>query len=215
MNFFSDITKELLKDVIGQKIYYYPISELKTQSHSVYNEAIKKVFDQPIIIDAMVDAKQQTDTMINAFGPDARFNIEVFIQQRDLIEKGINVCIGDYFSYGVNFFEITEKLAMRNIYGQVEHSDGIKIVGTKARDGQFNAPLLGPTDYAHTDADAVQETFEQQRGQSETSEGQTGDVRDLVRDGVLDASLTGPKEVSPRGGRSDGSNHKSAFYDEE
>lgn len=210
LNFISDITKELIKDVIGQKIYYYPISELKTATHDVYNEAIKKVFDQPIIIDAIVDASYQTDTKIDSFGPDSQFSIEVFVQVRDLIEKGINVCIGDYFSYGQNFFEITEKIVMRDIFGQVENSDGIKLIGTKSRDGQFKAPLLGPTNIAYTDPDAVQETYEQQRGQSDKE-----DVRDLVRDGVLDAPLTGPKEVSPQGGRSDDSAHKSAFYDEE
>ena len=56
-NFVSDINKEIIKDVNGQAIYYYPISELKTKAHDVYNEAIKKVFDHPIKIDAFVDAQ--------------------------------------------------------------------------------------------------------------------------------------------------------------
>ena len=25
LNFISDITKEIIKDVVGQKVYYYPI----------------------------------------------------------------------------------------------------------------------------------------------------------------------------------------------
>ena len=31
LNLFSDINKELIKDVIGQVVYYYPISEVKTK----------------------------------------------------------------------------------------------------------------------------------------------------------------------------------------
>ena len=57
----------------------------------------------------------------------------------------------------------------------------------------------------------MQETFVQQRGFYENKEGITGDVRDLQRNGVLDAPLTGPAEVSELG---DPENVGSAFYDE-
>ena len=62
MNFISDITKEVIKDVNGQKIMYFPISELKTKAHDVYNEALEKVFDNPVSIDALVDAQYQQET---------------------------------------------------------------------------------------------------------------------------------------------------------
>lgn len=212
LNFISDITKELIKDVVGQKIYYYPISELKTQTHGVYNEALQKVYDNPIAIDALVDNNFQTDTKIDKFGIDAQYKIEVFIQHRDLVDKGINVAIGDFFSFSDIFYEVTEKTFMRNIYGLPEHKDGIKLVATKAREGLFNAPVTGPTDISHTDADAVQTQFHQQRGESVDENGElTGDKRDLVDVGVLDKPLTGPKEVSERG---DPRTVGPAFYDE-
>lgn len=214
INFISDITKEIIKDVIGQKVYYYPISEIKTHTHGIYNESLEKVFDNPIVLDALVDNNFQSDTKIDAFGVDARFKIEVFVQYRDLVEKGINVSIGDFISFSDVFYEITERVFMRNIYGLPEHKDGIKLVATKAREGQFKAPTLGPTDISRPEADAVQKKFEQQRGRSENSEGLTGDVRDLVREGVLEPSLTGPKQVSEKGAGGDASHHGSAFYDE-
>ena len=31
INFINDIAKEVVKDVVGQKIYYFPISETKTK----------------------------------------------------------------------------------------------------------------------------------------------------------------------------------------
>lgn len=212
LNFISDITKEIIKDVVGQKIYYYPISELRTRTHGVYNEALKKVYDNPIAIDCFVDNNFQTDTKVDKFGIDAQYKIEVFIQHRDLVDKGINVNIGDFFSFSDIFYEITERTFMRNIYGLPEHKDGVKLVGLKSRQGLFDAPVIGPTDIRYTDADAVQTEFTQQRGEALDSNGDpTGDKRDLVESGVLDKPLTGAKEVSEKG---DPNNVGSAFYDE-
>jgi len=213
INFISDITKEIVKDVIGQKIYYYPVSETKTKSHEVYDEALQKIFDNPVVVDVLVNSEFQTETKINKFGVDTQFTLEVYIQHRDMVEKGINPSIGDYFSFGAIFYEITEYKYMRTIYGQAENIDGVSLIGTRVRESQFKALTNGPTDIKYTDSDAIQETFVQQRGAATDSNGdQTGDVRDLVKNGVLDEPLTGPKQVSPAG---DSTGAGSAFYDEE
>jgi len=212
LNFISDITKEIIKDVIGQKVYYYPISELKTATHAVYNESMKKVFDNPIIIDALVDTNFQNDTKVGSFGIDTQYRVEVFVQHRDLIEKGLNVTIGDYFSFSDVFYEIAERVFTRNIYGFPEHRDGVKLVGTRVRDSQFKALTVGPTDVSQPEDDAVQQTFVQQRGFATNEEGETGDHRDLVRSGVLDEPISGPRKVSPSG---DKTGAGSAFYDED
>jgi hypothetical protein len=212
MNFISDITKELIKDVNGQFIYYYAINEVKTRTDVVYNEALQKVFDTPIKLDCLVDTHFQSDTVINQFGVDAQFKIEAYIQHRDLVDKGIHPAIGDFFSFSDVFYEVTEKSFMRNIYGQAEHKDGIKLVGTKARDTQFKALTIGPTDISRPDADAVQTTFHQQRGQATNADGETGDKRDLQVPTVIDKPITGAKEVSPRGDSE--RSGASAFYDE-
>jgi hypothetical protein len=212
LNFISDITKEFIKDVVGQKIFYYPVSELKTKTHAVYNEAIKKVVDNPIAIDALVDNNFQTDTKIDQFGVDPQYKIEVYVQHRDLVEKGINVSLGDYFSFSDIFYEISDRVFMRNIYGLPEHKDGVKLTGTKARESLFKALTLGPTDISRPEPDAVQTTFVQQRGQSENKEGPTADRRALQDNGVLEKPLSGPREVSPKG---DPDKVGSAFYGED
>jgi hypothetical protein len=213
LNFISDITKEIIKDVVGQKIYYYPINEVKTKSDEVYNEAIKKVFDNPIAIDCLVDAVSQTDTKINQFGVDAQYKIEAYIQYRDLVDKGIAVAIGDYFSFGDVFYEVTEKVYMRKIFGMPEHKDGIKIIGIKSRETQFKSITLGPTDIARTEPGSVQTVFHQQRGQATNEEGITGDKRDLQKDEVLGSPITGAKEVSPAGDTEHSG--ASSFWDED
>lgn len=213
MNFISDITKEIIKDVNGQVIYYYPISETKTKTHGVYNEAIEKFFDNPIKVECFVDAQFQGDTKIDQFGIDAVYKQEVFVQYRDLVDKGIKVSVGDFFSFGDIFYEITQVRTMKNIFGQAEHNDGVVLIGTKARDQQFRVKELGPTDISYTDDDAVQKKFVQQRGFAENSEGPTGDNRELVDQEVLDEPLTGPKQVSEKGAQFDNSFYESSFYD--
>lgn len=210
--YISDLTKEVIKDINGQKIYYYPISEIKTKVHDVYNEAIKKVYDNPIIIDALVETKFHEGAKINQFGVDNEYMLEVYVQWRDLVEKGIEISIGDYFSYGTIMYEITDRNFVKTIYGQAEHKDGIRLVGTRVRESQFKAPLHGPTDISHLDDDAIQHHFEQQRGQSETSNGETGDVRELQRDEVLESPLTGTKKISYKG---DSRGKVSSFYGDE
>lgn len=210
LNFISDITKELVKDVNGQKIYLYAISELKTKSHEVYNEAIKKVYENPVELDALV-ADPETTIKVDGFGIDKTYKIEVYLQWRDLVDKGVNVNIGDYFSYGDNFYEVAEYIYTRHIYGQVENKDGMKIVGTKVREGQFRAKFFGPTDISYAEDDAVQKTFAQQRGFEENANGETNDKRELVERGVLDPPLTGPKEVNDKQQSPSGN----AFYGED
>lgn len=203
LNFISDLSKELIKDIVGQKIYYYPISELKTKTHSIYNESLQKMFDNPIIIECLVDANFQQSTKIDKFGVDKQFALEVFIQYRDLVDKGIQVTIGDFFSFDEVFYEITETIIEKNLYGLPEHKNGVKIIGTRSRESLFHSPLKGPTDISNTDDDAVQTDFEQQRGYALDSLGnETGDKRDLRETGVLDAPIDGIRKI------------KKSFYDE-
>lgn len=213
LNFISDITKEMMKDVVGQCIFYYPINEVKTKVDDIYHEAVKKVFDNPIRLDALVDAHFQEDTKINQFGVDSQYKIEVFLQYRDLVDKGISVQVGDFFSFSDIFYEVTERVVMQNIYGLPEHKGGVKLIGTKARETLFKAPVIGPTDIARPEADAVQTEFHQQRGQEVNADGATGDKRELQREEIVGKPITGAKEVSPRGDKD--STGASSFYEED
>ena len=88
MNFINDIMKEVVKDVIGQKIYYYSISEIKSRVHDVYEEAPNKIFENPIELDALVKYSGQ-EVKTGRFGSEEYYNIECYIQERDLLEKQI------------------------------------------------------------------------------------------------------------------------------
>jgi hypothetical protein len=210
INFINDIAKELVKDVIGQKIYYFSINEIKTRVHDVYEEAAEKVFESPIELECLVKYSPQ-EIRTNKFGSEEYYSIEAYIQVRDLIDKQISLMEGDFFSYGDTFFEIIKAPRTDTIFGQIEHKSYITITGKQSRKGQFISKIFGPTSEEYSDADAVQNTFVQQRGFTENRLGKTGDVRALQQNGVLDRPITGPAEVSPNG---DPDNVGSSFYDE-
>ena len=208
INFMNDIAKELVKDVIGQKIYYYSISEIKSKVHDIYEESPEKIFETPIEIECLVKY-QEPEIRTNRFGSEKYFKIEAYIQSRDLLDRGIEILEGDFFSYGSVFFEITQAPGSAIIYGQIEHEKFITIKATQAREGQFKSKIFGPTSESNTDSDAVQDTFVQQRGFENNRLGKTGDVRALQENGVLDKPISGPKETSPKG---DDTGAGSSFY---
>ena len=217
IDFINDISKELLKDVVGQKVYYFPISEIKSDIHDVYEESPEKVFENPIEIEALVKYQPQ-EIRANIFGSEDYYTIEVYLQERDIIDKEINILEGDFFSYGTVFFEIIQAPNSSTIYGQIEHKGFVTITGKQSRKGQFVARIFGPTDESYSDPDAVQITFVQQRGFAYNKLGKTGDKRSLQVKGTLTPPITGPAEVSPQGGdgkRDDIDIVDSAFYDED
>jgi hypothetical protein len=211
INFVNDISKEIVKDVVGQKIYYFPISEIKSRVHDVYEESPNRIFDNPIEIDCLVKYQPQEVTTDN-FGSEEYSSIEAYIQTRDLIDKKIQVFEGDFFSYGTKFFEIIKAPDTSTLFGQIEYNGYTTLTGKQARRGQFISKIFGPTDEKHTDSDSVQDSFYQQRGLKTDSLGrETIDSRDLRKSGVLEDPIDGQRQVSKKGTSGKVGN---SFYDE-
>lgn len=216
VQFINDITKEFMKDIVGQTIVYYPISTLKTQVHPIYEEAVKKVFENPIRLPCLANWPE-VEVKMNRFGIDRNATIEIFVQARDLIDKGFTLYEGDFFTFADQTFEVASFISLNNIYGQEEYEVGYKILGQPARLGQFDPKNFFPPNkdskgpYEETQ---VQHTFEQQRGLSETEDGTTGDVRqmrDRLGDDMAEIALgEGPRKVGM-----DNNKQGSSFYNDE
>ena len=189
IDFIADLTKEVTKDVIGDIIYYYKVREDVSEVHDVYEEAPEKVFDPPIEIDARVQWSPR-EIKTDRFGFEGVYNIEVYIHYRDMIDRGIKLEEGDYFSYGDNFFEITSIVYDKVIFGQVEHISGYTVKGKQARKGQINVKPLGPTEEIYTDPEAIKDTFQQQRGDLTK-----GDKTELVSQGKVDSTTHTKQEI--------------------
>ena len=209
LDFISDINKEIVKDVIGQKIYYYKVREELSNVHEVYEEATEKVYDPPIVLDARVDW-QQAIVRTNKFGSEEYSTISVYVQYRDVLDKEIDIEEGDFLSYGVTFFEITKAVIDSTIFGQIEYSTGYVLECKQARIGLIDKEPHGPTDEAYSDPGAIEEVFVQQRGFKDNILGPTGDERTLIKQGKLDLPISGvPMQVSPAG---DSKGIPSSFY---
>jgi len=197
----NDWTKEYIKDVVGQYIHYYPVSVLKTRIHPVYDEAMEKIFDNPIKIDCVVDQPEQGQTL-GKFSLENATMVSVYLQSRDLLDKGYDVDVGDFFLYGNEVFEILSYNRMGDTFGQPEYNTYVKITSKLVRSGRFDLPTFKKVldDSKTFSQNHVTKTFEQQRGLPENSEGGTADVRQ-VRERLADdmapiALGEGPRKVS-------------------
>ena len=190
IDFIADITKEITKDVIGDVIYYYKVREDVSDVHEVYEEALDKVFDPPVEIDARIQWNPR-EIKTDRFGYEGVYTTEVYVHYRDMIDRGIKLEEGDYFSYGDNYFEITSIVYDKVIFGQVEHISGYTLKGKQARKGQIDVSKpIGPTEEIYSDPDGIKRTFKQQRGDSSM-----GDRRELVAQGKVDDTTHVQQEV--------------------
>lgn len=211
ISFYQDIIAEQIRDSIGQKVYYFSISANKTKVDTLYNESPDKIFENPVEIACLVKYLPE-DVVTTVFGSEEIQKIEVYIQKKQLINNHLEVSEGDFFSFGVNFFEIVSAVTENIFFGQTEYDVGIKLMGIKARKNQFLAKVFGPKDEQYTDPDAKQEFFQQTRGFKFNDENVTGDERNLIKNGVLELPEK-PAQVSHKGSNADNGG-LSSFYDE-
>lgn len=201
--FINDLQKELIKDVVGQKIYYYAISTMASNIHPVYQESTNKIFENPVALDVLA-GQPNWSTKAFKFGVEQTATLEIIVQARDLLDKHMTLNEGDYFTYGDAAFEIVSYLNLNNIFGQEEYESAYKIIGKLARPGEFDPAKVfpprkdGPGTFDENED--IQKTFEQQRGLPEDSEGNpTGDVRQLKEilgeDMVEPALGEGPRKI--------------------
>jgi len=200
IDFISDLTKEITKDVIGQVIYYYKPRVDLSKIHDVYGESIERVFDPPVEIDCRI-SWGGSELSQNRFGQDKLRSCEVYVHYRDLIDRNISLEEGDYFQFGNTFYEMLNVSKDKIMFGQVEHITGYNITAKQVRKGIIDKEPYGPTEEKYLDDNAIQENFVQQRGNSEK-----GDQRILVADGTLDEPISTGQSVQK------GGNSKSSFY---
>ncbi len=205
IDFISDITKEIIKDVAGQKIFYFRVREDLSGVHDVYEESRDKIFDPPVELESLVEWSP-TEVRTNRFGSEEYLSITAHIHVRDVIDRNIVVREGDYFSFDSVFYEITSIIVEKLIFGQVEHISGYKVSGKQVRSGQINIRPISPLAENYDEPDAVQDVFVQQRGNATNENGITGDKRALIEQEKLEASK--PQKVSRDG-------ISSSFYGDE
>lgn len=157
-------------------IHYFPISSIKSDVHGVYNESVKKIFENPIKIPALV-GQPEWSSKTTSFGPDLEAKLEVSIQYKDLLDKKLILSEGDLFSFDDVLYEILTFYNVNNIFGLAEYNNSWKITARSARLGQLDPNSIP---LPRSAPDDVEKVFEQQRGLPITSTGEiTSDIREM------------------------------------
>ena len=137
-NIVKQIGDELIERVIGQTILYYPLSISHTNFHSVYGEAIEKVFADPIRVNVLVEW-EGFQTTSNNLGVDRLPSIIVHFHKRRLMEdQDLYVSEGDFLAYGDSYYELVTINEPKQLFGQIKHRIEITAKCVKARRGLFD-----------------------------------------------------------------------------
>jgi len=138
-NLVKQVNDELIERVVGQGIFYYPISMEHTNFHPTYGEAIEKTFLPPVRIYALI-LWEGFETQTTNLGIDKRPSILVHFHKRRLTEdQDLFVKEGDFVKYGNTYYEIVQLNEPKQIFGQVDYKMEVEAKCIKAREGTFNA----------------------------------------------------------------------------
>jgi phenylpropionate dioxygenase-like ring-hydroxylating dioxygenase large terminal subunit len=138
-DFVKQVNDEVIERIIGQGIFYYPISVEHTEFHEIYGEAIVKTFLPPVRVHALVEWNEFI-TETGKFGVDRRRAITVHFHKRRLTEdQDLYVREGDFVKYGDLFYEIVSLSEPQELFGQNQSKMEIVAKCIRAREGRFNA----------------------------------------------------------------------------
>ncbi len=137
LHFINSLNKELIQNVVNQKITYYSVSEEHTKSNDLYNESIHKTVFSPVEINArlLLKAPQQSTT---GFSIDTSYEIEAYFHLDELYQRKITPREGDYMKWGKVVYEIKKLTRPQIIAGQIEQEMMIKAECVVSRKSNFD-----------------------------------------------------------------------------
>jgi len=134
----KQVNDELIERVIGQTILYYPISNVHTDFHPLYGEAIDKNFLPPIRVYVLIEWTG-TETTTTSYGIDRIYSLTCHFHKRRLTEdQDLFVREGDFILYGSDYYEITTLSEPKQLFGQTDHMLEISAKCARARQGLFD-----------------------------------------------------------------------------
>jgi hypothetical protein len=139
-NLVKQVNDELIENVIGQAIAYYPLDIERTNYHDLYGEAVTKTFLPPVRVYALVEFDGITTKYSSNIGLDKDSSVTVHFHKRRLTEdQDLYVREGDFVLYGDIYYEIVTLAEPKQLFGQVDHLLEISAKCVRAREGLFDA----------------------------------------------------------------------------
>ena len=130
ISLFRHINRELLNNIIEQKVGYYKVNLEKTQSN-IYGESSKKYYNDPVLLNCLIE-RGDTTTETNEFGPDITRTIKCKFLRDDLIGADLSTdqpADGTGFTYNI-YPEIGDVVLWQGQYFEVNNvNDNQLIVG--------------------------------------------------------------------------------------
>lgn len=136
--FIAKINKELIQHVTGEEVTYYAISLEKSRVNDLYDEAVEKVWEAPVKINARILWNNE-QTKTSNFGVDSIYSIEVYFHKLELDERNVSPKEGDFIEFGDVFFEVTSATQPQIVFGQINNKVMTKCTCVVSREGQFAA----------------------------------------------------------------------------
>lgn len=157
--FVNAINKELIQRVVGQEVHYYAIVAEKTKRNDLYNEAVSKVWANPVKVNCLL-MYENTQEQIGMLPPDAKFAVDVYFHTDELNDRNVLPKMGDFLQFGDVMYEIYQVTRPQIVWGLIEQKIMTKCNCGPARKGQF-APPKQPMPETHYDRNAPKYSEEQ------------------------------------------------------
>ena len=134
----KQVNDELIERVIGQQVLYYPISNIHTDFHPLYGEAIEKNFLPPVRVYALIEWDGSITTT-SKYGVDRIYSLTCHFHKRRLTEdQDLYVREGDFILYGEDYYEIVTLTEPKQLFGNTNYMLEISAKCARARQGLFD-----------------------------------------------------------------------------
>jgi hypothetical protein len=137
LHFINQLNKELIQNVVNQKVIYFSVSDEHTKSNDLYNESIHKTVFNPVEINARLLFKAPNQTT-NGFSMDTTYEMEAYFQLDELFQRNITPREGDFMKWGKVVYEIKKLTKPQIIGGQIEQEMMVKAECVVSRKSNFD-----------------------------------------------------------------------------